>query len=162
VGEGQGLGIVVDSEKQSRDDANELLNAAVNYAKRMLRKYGEFGPFGFSLNQQRELVNETVPRKDLPPDPAMLLQLLLDQLTERSSHKEIIAAATAANVTLAKTSEEGFSDALLVEIEHQNGYCIKAFVPYRMAGGQLLGVLPRVVRFGAVQVQNGAARLFAH
>ena len=112
--EGQGLGIVVDSEKQSRDDANELLNAAVNYAKRMLRKYGEFGPFGFSLNQQRELVNETVPRKDLPPDPAMLLQLLLDQLTERSSHKEIIAAATAANVTLAKTSEEGFSDALLV------------------------------------------------
>ena len=160
--EGQGLGIVVDSEKQSRDDANELLNAAVNYAKRMLRKYGEFGPFGFSLNQQRELVNETVPRKDLPPDPAMLLQLLQDQLTERSSNKEIIAAATAANVTLAKTSEEGFSDALLVEIEHQNGYCIKAFVPYRMAGGQLLGVLPRVVRFGAVQVQNGAARLFAH
>ena len=160
--EGQGLGIVVDSEKQSRDDANELLNAAVNYAKRMLRKYGEFGPFGFSLNQQRELVNETVPRKDLPPDPAMLLQLLQDQLTERSSNKEIIAAATAANVTLAKVSEEGFSDALLVEIEHQNGYCIKAFVPYRMAGGQLLGVLPRVVRFGAVQVQNGAARLFAH
>ena len=152
----------MDSEKQSRDDANELLNAAVNYAKRMLRKYGEFGPFGFSLNQQRELVNETVPRTDLPPDPAMLLQLLQDQLTERSSNKEIIAAATAANVTLAKTSEEGFSDALLVEIEHQNGYCIKAFVPYRMAGGQLLGVLPRVVRFGAVQVQNGAARLFAH
>jgi hypothetical protein len=162
VDEGQGLGIVVDSEKQSRDDANELLNAAVNYAKRMLRKYGEFGPFGFSLNQQRELVNETVPRTDLPPDPAMLLQLLQDQLTERSSNKEIIAAATAANVTLAKVSEEGFSDALLVEIEHQNGYCIKAFVPYRMAGGQLLGVLPRVVRFGAVQVQNGAARLFAH
>ena len=152
----------MDSEKQSRDDANELLNAAVNYAKRMLRKYGEFGPFGFSLNQQRELVNETVPRTDLPPDPAMLLQLLQDQLTERSSNKEIIAAATAANVTLAKVSEEGFSDALLVEIEHQNGYCIKAFVPYRMAGGQLLGVLPRVVRFGAVQVQNGAARLFAH
>jgi hypothetical protein len=161
VEEGQGLGIVVDSEKQSRDDANELLNAAVNYARRMLRKYGEFGPFGFSLNQQRELVNETIPRKDLPPDPAMLLNLLLDQLAERSSQKEIIAAATAANVTLAKASNEGFSDALLVEIEHQNGYCIKAFVPYTIAGGQLRGLLPRVVRFGSVQVQNGAARLFA-
>ena len=82
-------------DAQTRDDANELLNAAVNYARRMLRRYGEFGPFGFSLNQQREVFNETVPRKDMPPDPTMLLELLQDQLTERSSKKEIIAAATA-------------------------------------------------------------------
>lgn len=147
---------------QTRDDANELLNAAVNYARRMLRKYGEFGPFGFSLNAQRELVNETVSRKDMPPDPAMLLELLQEQLVERGGKKEIIAAAMAANVTLGKPSAEGFSDALLVEIEHQSGYCIKAFVPYRIGGGQFLGLLPRYVRFGAVQVQNGAARLFAH
>src|SRR5215813_12851701 len=128
----------------------------------MLRRYGEFGPFGFSLNQQREVFNETVPRKDMPPDPTMLLELLQDQLTERSSKKEIIAAATAANVTLGKASAEGFSDALLVEIEHQSGYCIKAFVPYRIGGGQLHGLLPRYIRFGSVQVQNGVARLFAH
>ncbi|HTZ88965.1 MAG TPA: hypothetical protein VMA71_01415 [Alloacidobacterium sp.] len=146
----------------TRDDANELLNAAVNYARRMLRKYGEFGPFGFSLNAQREIVNETVPRKDMPPDPSLLLELLHDQLVERSGKKEIIAAAIAANVTMSKASAEGFSDALLVEIEHQSGYCIKAFVPYRMGGGQLFGLLPRYIRFGAVQVQNGVARLFAH
>ena len=149
-------------DAQTRDDANELLNAAVNYARRMLRRYGEFGPFGFSLNGSREVVNETVPRKDLPPDPSMLLQLLQDQLVERSGKKEIIAAATAANVTMTKTSAEGFSDALLVEIEHQSGYCIKAFVPYRIGGGQLRGLLPRYIRFGAVQVQDGVARLFAH
>ena len=112
--------------------------------------------------EKRELVNETVPRKDMPPDPAMLLELLHDQLLERGGKKEIIAAATAANVTLGKASTEGFSDALLVEIEHQSGYCIKAFVPYKIGGGQFLGILPRYVRFGAVQVQNGEARLFAH
>jgi len=149
-------------DAQTRDDANELLNAAVNYARRMLRRYGEFGPFGFSLNGSREVVNETVPRKDLPPDPSMLLQLLQDQLVERSGKKEIIAAATAANVTMTKTSAEGFADALLVEIEHQSGYCIKAFVPYRIGGGQLHGLLPRYIRFGTVQVQDGVARLFAH
>jgi hypothetical protein len=152
----------VAEDAQIRDDANELLNVSVNYARRMLRKYGEFGPFGFSLSVQREIVNETVPRKDMPPDPSMLLELLHDQLAERSGKKEIIAAATAANVTLGKASAEGFSDALLVEIEHQSGYCIKAFVPYKMGGGQFLGILPRYVRFGAVQVQNGVARLFAH
>jgi hypothetical protein len=151
----------VAEDAQTRDDANELLNAAVNYARRMLRKYGEFGPFGFSLDEKREVVNETVPRKDMPPDPAMLLELLHDQLAERSSKKEIIAAATAANVTMTKVSAEGFSDALLVEIEHQSGYCIKAFVPYKIGGGQLHGLLPRYIRLGSVQVQNGDARLFA-
>jgi hypothetical protein len=151
----------VADEAQSRDDANELLNASVQYAQRMLRKYAEFGPFAFSLDEKRELVNETAAHTDMPADPAMLLDLLHRQLAERSARHEIIAAATAANVTLNKVSEEGFADALLVEIEHQTGYCIKAFVPYKIGGGQLYGLLPRVIRFGAVRVQNGEARFFA-
>ncbi len=148
-------------DAQIRDDANELLNAAVQYARRMLRKYGEFGPFAFSLDEKRELMNETVPRKDMPPDAAMLLELLHEQLAERGSKKEIVAAAAAVNVTMTKASAEGFTDALLVEIEHQSGYCINAFVPYKIGGGQVFGLLPRVIRFGSVQVQNGVARLFA-
>lgn len=146
---------------QTREDANELLSTAVNYARQMLRRYGAFAPFSFSLNEKREIVNETVPRKNVPPDPAMLLELLQEQLSERSGKKEIIAAATAANVTMAKPSSEGFSDALLVEIEHQSGYCVKAFVPYRIGGGQFFRLLPRYIRFGKVQVQDGEARLFA-
>lgn len=148
-------------EARTREDANELLNAAVQYARRMLRKYAEFGPFAFSLDRTGELVNETSAHKEMPADPQLLLELLETRLAERSARDEIIAAATAANVTLNKVSDEGFSDALLVEIEHQNGYCIKAFVPYRMGGGQLFGLLPRVVRFGAVRIQNGEARFFA-
>jgi hypothetical protein len=152
----------VADETQSRDDANELLNASVQYAQRMLRKYAEFGPFAFSLDEKRELVNETAAHADMPADPGMLLDLLHRQLAERSAKHEIIAAATGANVTLNKVSDEGFADALLVEIEHQTGYCIKAFVPYKIGGGQLYGLLPRVIRFGAVRVQNGEARFFAH
>jgi hypothetical protein len=60
-----------------------------------------------------------------------------------------------------KPSAEGFTDALLVEIEHQNGYCVKAFVPYRIGGGQLFRLLPRHIRFGAAQIQDGVARFFA-
>ena len=149
------------AEVKIRDDANELLRAAVGYARRMLRKYGEFAPFGFSLDAAHELVNETAPRTDMPADPAFLLDLLHEQLAERAAKKEIVAAAATVNVGLGKASTEGFTDALLVEIEHQDGYCVKAFVPYRMAGGQLFNLLPRVVRFGKVQVQNGAARFFA-
>lgn len=158
---GQGLETIVDNEKKSRNDANELLNASVNYARRMLVKYGEFGPIAFSLAPDRKLNNETVPHKDMPADPAMLLQLLEEQLAEHSSRREIIAGATGVNVTMDKPSPEGYTDAVLVEIEHQSGYCVKAFVPYRMSGGQLRGLLPRIVRFGGVRVQDAAARWFA-
>ncbi|HEX3437248.1 MAG TPA: hypothetical protein VHT24_10820 [Pseudacidobacterium sp.] len=151
----------MENEKQSRNDANELINAVVNYARRMLMKYGEFGPIAFSLAPDRKINNETVAHKDMPADPSLLLDLLEQQLAERATRQEIIAAAAGANVSLDKPSPEGYTDAVLVEIEHQSGYCIKAFVPYRMSGGQLHNLLPRIVRFGGIRVHDAATRWFA-
>ena len=147
-------------EEQVREDANDVLNAAVSYAKRMLRKYGEFGPFGYRMNRDGDVTLETVAQNDMPPEPAMLLDLLYGQLAERANKGLLLAAATASNVTMGKPSKEGFVDAVMVELEHQNGYCVKAFVPYRITGGQLHGVFPRVVRFGKLLVQEGEQRFF--
>lgn len=148
------------TEEQVREDANEVLNAAVSYAKRMLRKYGEFGPFGYRMNREGEVALEAVAQHDMPPEPALLLDLLYGQLAERAKKGLLLAAATASNVTMGKPSKEGFQDAVMVEIEHKKGYCIKAFVPYRITGGQLHGIFPRVVRFGRLLVQDGEQRLF--
>lgn len=147
-------------EEQVREDANEVLNAAVSYAKRMLRRYGEFGPFGYRMNREGEVALEAVAQHDMPPEPALLLDLLYGQLSERAKKGLLLAAATASNVTMGKPSKEGFEDAVMVEIEHKNGYCIKAFVPYRITGGQLHGIFPRVVRFGKLLVQDSQQRLF--
>ena len=38
--------------EQVREDANDVLNASVSYAKRMLRRYGEFGPFGVETGEE--------------------------------------------------------------------------------------------------------------
>jgi hypothetical protein len=148
------------TEEQVREDANEVLNAAVAYAKRMLRRYGEFGPFGYRMNREGEVALEVVAQHDMPPDPPMLLELLYGQFAERAKKGLLLAAATASNVTMGKPSKEGFEDAVMVEIEHKKGYCIKAFVPYRITGGQLHGIFPRVVRFGRLLVQDSEQRLF--
>jgi hypothetical protein len=149
------------TDDQIREDANEVLNASVTYAKRMLRRYGQFGPFGYRMNQDGIVAMEAVAQHDMPPEPAMLLDLLYQQLGERAKKGLLVAAATASNVTTDKPSGEGFTDAVMVEIEHSRGYCIQAFVPYKITGGQLHGVFPRVVRFGALRTQEGAPRLFA-
>jgi hypothetical protein len=149
------------TEEEVREDANELLNSGLAYAKRMLRRFGEFGPFGYSLNRDGEVKMEAIGQQDMPPEPALLLDLLRQQLVERAKRGALQAAATASNVSMAKPSEEGYTDAIMVEIEHQSGYCIKAFVPYRITGGQFFGFFPRVVRFGAIRTQEGVAQLFA-
>ena len=148
------------TDDEIREDANEVLNASVTYAKRMLRRYGQFGPFGYRMDQDGIVAMEAVAQHDMPPEPAMLLDLLYQQLGERAKKGLLVAAATASNVTVDKPSGEGFTDAVMVEIEHSRGYCIRAFVPYKITGGQLHGVFPRVVRFGALRTQEGAPRLF--
>jgi hypothetical protein len=148
-------------EEQVREDANDVLNASVSYAKRMLRRYGEFGPFGFAMNLEGDVKFEAIGQRDMPADPAMLLELLQQQLAERAKRGSLRTAASASNVTMQKASDEGYTDAIMVDIEHESGYCVKAFVPYRITGGQFRGFFPRVVRFGAIRTQEGAARLFA-
>jgi hypothetical protein len=149
------------SEEQIREDANELLNACVSYSKRMLRKFGEFGPFGYRMNEEGDVIMERIAQQEMPPDASLLLGLLHQQLSEKAGRGIVFAAATASNVTMAKPSEEGYADAVMIEIEHRTGYSIKAFVPYRITGGQFHGFFPRVVRFGAIRTQNAEARLFA-
>jgi hypothetical protein len=153
---------MAETEELVREDANELLNAGVSYAKRMLRKYGEFGPFGYRLNQEGDVVMERIAQQTMPPDAALLLNLLRQQLAEKAQRGGLSAAAMASNVTMSKASAEGYTDAIMIEIEHRSGYAVKAFVPYKITGGQLRGFFPRVVRFGAIRTQNADAQLFAH
>lgn len=148
------------AEAADREDANEVLNASVTYAKRMLRKYGQFAPFGYRMSEDGHVALEVVAQHDMPPEPALLLDLIYQQLGERVKKGLLLAAATASNVTMAKPSKEGYADAVMVEIEHRSGYSVQAFVPYRITGGQLHGLFPRVVRFGALKTQDGTPRLF--
>ena len=153
---------MAETDEQVREDANELLNASVSYAKRMLRKYGEFGPFGYRLNEDGNAVMEKIAQQEMPADAALLLSLLRQQLAEKAHRGILSSAAMTSNVTIAKASEEGYVDAIMIEIEHRSGYSVKVFVPYKITGGQLRGFFPRVVRFGALRTQDAGAQLFAH
>ena len=105
---------------------------------------------------------ERIAQQKMPADAALLLSLLRQQLAEKARRGGLSATAMASNVTMAKASDEGYSDAIMIEIEHKSGYSVKAFVPYKITGGQLRGFFPRVVRFGAIRTQDAEAQLFAH
>ena len=148
-------------EEQMREDASEVLNACVSYAKKMLRRYGSFGPFGYRMNRDGQVALEVVAQHGMPPEPKLLLDLLHQQLSERARKGLLLAAATASNVTIDVPSKEGFVDAVMVDVEHRSGYCMQVFVPYRIGGGQWYPVFPRRVKFGMMQALEATPRLFA-
>lgn len=148
-------------EEQNRAAANELLNTAISYARKVLRAYGEIGPFAFSMQADGSISRETLDRPQLPADPANILNILHDHVAARARRGEIQAAAAAANVGLAQASAEGYSEAIVLQIERQGGYAVKVSVPYRIYGGQLWKAIPRRVALGNVIMQEIPATIFA-
>lgn len=148
-------------EEENRAAANELLSTAMNYARKVLQRCGEIGPFAFTMKADGSVSRETLDRPHLPPDPASLWKILHHHLAERAQRGEIQAVAAAANVNLAQTSEEGYSEAVVFQIERQGGYAVKVTVPYRIYGGQLWNLMPRHMAQGKVVMQEIETTIFA-
>ncbi|MGC2640026.1 MAG: hypothetical protein WA294_22805 [Acidobacteriaceae bacterium] len=148
------------AEARNRHTANQLLNAAMTYARLVLRRYGDLGPFGFSMGREGQIARETIEIPRLPRDPQRLWKLLLEHMIDRARRGAIVAAAMGANVTLAEPSAEGYADAVDVIIEEKSGYAIQVTIPYRIYGGQLRNLLPRRIALGKVVVEDAVSRVF--
>jgi len=148
------------SEDRAHRLATQLLNASMSYARLILRRYGQLGPFGFSLNREGEVMRETLDLPRLPRDPERLWKLLGEHLADRAQRGKVEAVAMAANVTLDEPSAEGYADAVALRIEHESGYALDVTVPYRIYGGQLKNLLPRRMAVGKVLAEEGECRMF--
>lgn len=147
-------------EEQNQAAANELLNTAMSYARRVLGRYGEIGPFAFSIKEDGSVSRETLERPSLPADPASVLKILHDHVSELARRGGIQAVVVAANIALAQPSAEGYPDAVLFQIERRGGYAVRVTVPYRIYGGQLWTLIPRRIALGSVTMQEIPATIF--
>jgi hypothetical protein len=147
-------------EERGRRTANQLLNATMSYGRLILRRYGELGPYGFSMDREGNIARETLEIPRLPADPNRLWKLLEEHIIGRARRGLIQGAAMAANVTLDQRSAEGYQDAVFIEIEEAHGYAIRATIPYRIYGGQLRNLLPRRIALGKMLVEDSAGHIF--
>jgi hypothetical protein len=147
-------------EEQNRSTATQLLNAAISYARLILRKYGELGPFGYAMDREGQIFRETLEIPRLPTDPTRLWKLLSDHMADRVRRGAIQALAMAADVSLHEPSSEGYVDAIVVSIEEASGYATEVTVPYRVYGGHLRNLLPRRIVFGKVVAEDAVCRIF--
>ena len=138
-----------DSASQSaQDDLDSLLNAVLPLAENLLGKNGEFFPFGGSVSRQGQAsLTPADPGLGEHPASDLVLAHLYDKARTNASNAR--AAAFVADV------RANGSDAVRVELEHQEGATLVVLVPYTRSR------FKKTVAFGPISVAHGQPRIWA-
>jgi hypothetical protein len=108
---------------QAQDDLDGLLNVTLPFAQQMLAKYGEFHPFGAFVTAGGETQLLAGDLGQGQPATADLLSFLVERL--RQERATLRAIALCADVRLPD------SDAVRIELEHEDGHAMAVLMPYQ-------------------------------
>jgi hypothetical protein len=112
------------ASQQCQDDLDALLNVTLPFARQMLDKSGELYPSGAAMSSTGEtrLLAADSDQDDRPASNAILASLV-DGI--RQAQADYRAAACCSDVRLSD------SNAVRVELEHQEGAAIAVLLPYK-------------------------------
>lgn len=134
--------------QQAQDDLDELLDASLPFAQDMLDRHGEFFPYAVAITASGETKNLAGdPGEGEEPSSVAVLQVLVEGL--RAERDTLRAAAVVSDVRLPD------SDAVRVEVEHEEGQAIVVLLPYRKKR------LRRGVEFGETRAGQGDRQIWA-
>src|ERR1017187_5740383 len=137
----------------SKQDAENLMNALLPVAEKMLRQYGEFYPFGGYMKPDGTIVHIGVTDEDTDhPKSTDLLYVLRSSLKDMSRANECKAVAVVIDVAVILPNSTEKSDAIQVCLEHLDNYSAEIFLPYRVVEGRVV--------YGETFAQKGKGDVF--
>jgi hypothetical protein len=121
-----------------KQEAELLMNGVLLFAEQMLRRHGEFSPYGGVLRMDGSIVRVGVqdPKTD-HPSSASPIETLREQLRERVERGEAKAAAIVLDVRVTPPGAGHASEAIEVLVQHRESYCADIFLPYGLKKGGL-------------------------
>jgi hypothetical protein len=138
----------------AKQESEKLMNALLPFAKRMLRDYGEFYPYGGYMKLDGTIVDFGAEDPDTDhPKSKDLIYLLRSSLQEKASTNECKAVAIVFDVTVALPESDRKSDAIQVCLDHADGYSAEVFFPYHVVNHEIV--------YGKTFAQKGKDEIFA-
>jgi len=122
---------------EPRDDVRLLIDSCFAFATALLKKNGEFYPFGQTLNHNRELGHDLAHTGDEHPDSASLIADLRKVWRSKASRNEIVATAVAYMCVTHDSEDESKADAICIAVDHSGGISLNLFFPYTIDAGVL-------------------------
>lgn len=137
-------------------EAEQLIDATLPFAKQMLHEHGEFHPFGAIMRTSDDIVQIAAedPFTDTP-EAATLIESMKCDLRDRADAGELRAYAIVFNVKITPPDDSGKSDSVQIHVEHQEGYCAEVFFPYTISE-------PGEPDFGSTFARQGDPCVFDH
>ena len=115
------------------------MNALLPLAKEMLRRYGEFYPYGGYIKPDGTIVDvgASVDESDHPASRD-LIHVLRGSLRELASSGGCTATAIVFKVRVTLPASDRKSDAIQLCIDHAEGYSAEVFVPYEIIDSEVV------------------------
>jgi hypothetical protein len=113
---------------EAKQDYNALLEALMPFAEQMLKKHGEFFPFGAAVSATGEVgAHATYDGNEMPPSEEVIAALVRAFQGEARGGK-IRAAGICYDGRIVQDGKK--VDAVIISLEHASGNASKTCVPY--------------------------------
>jgi len=137
-----------DAKRESED----LMNAALPLAERMLQEAGEFFPYGAALGADGKVISIAGYDGREKPPSADVIRLLRQAFVAGGKDGRYRATALVYGVRVKIPETEIRSDAIAVALDHKDGYSVVVYLPYRLAASKVV--------VGELIAQAGAHEIF--
>lgn len=130
----------------------ELLNAVLPFARKMLSEHGESFPFGASMKPDGEITQAGAYDGREHPPSQPLIDLLRQGFRADARNGAIIASATVYDVRTIPPGATSKTDAVAVELDHRDNYSVVVLFPYALSA--------RTVQFAPAFAHEGKFEIF--
>lgn len=122
----------------ARADCERLLNAVLPMAVELLRKYGEFYPYGGAIVRGGEIISLAGHDTRAMPPAADLVATLKQGFAQGARSGEYLATALVQDVSVVLPQTHLGSDAVAVALDHRDNYSIVVVMPYALEGKEIV------------------------
>jgi hypothetical protein len=134
-------------------ECDGLMDQAIPFAQKMLRKQGGFYPYAYVLHSSVKVALVGGYDGTEHPESQTIIDLLVGALLKDAEAGTIRAIALVYDVKVGALGTTEKSDAIALALEHRDGYSVVVYCPYVLSGGE--------VSMGESFAKRSQARVFA-
>jgi hypothetical protein len=111
-------------------DLENLMNAMLPFAQKMLAKRGQFYSYGSTMTIDGQVVAQAAYEGE-QPTPEQLIHLMTQTFRQQAAEGKLRAAGICYDVLTVPPGKTQKTDAICVGLEHQSGQTVSVFLPYK-------------------------------
>jgi len=139
-------------QKMQKQQLEGLLKVVVPFAETMLKKHGEFYPYGGTMGVDEKITCVGGYTGNEHPKSDEVIKLLKDSYRSEGAAGKIMACALVYDVRVIPPGQTEKTDAIQVNLDHRDGMSVTMFYPYRIGSDKQVTFSPPFAQKGVGEI----------